>query len=70
MEKENGDIFKATLDIDFERDRSNGLGSTYGDRQTDRQTDTQTHTHTHFLLKLIFRMWEWYRIENPKKKLM
>ena len=40
-----------TLDIEFERDRSIGLGSTMGVgrrvatvRQTDRQ-DRQTHTH-------------------------
>ena len=41
------DIYKRTLDIEFERDRSIGLGSTIGDAQTDRQTDTHTHTHTH-----------------------
>ena len=38
------DIYKRTLDIEFERDRSIGLGSTIGDGQTDRQTQTQTHT--------------------------
>ena len=41
------DICKGTLDIEFERDRSVGLGSTVGDGHTDRQTDTHTHTHTH-----------------------
>ena len=39
-EKTTRDIYKRTLDIEFERDRSIGLGSTIGDRQTD--------THTHF----------------------
>ena len=34
------DIYKRTLDIEFERDRSIGSGSTIG--------DGQTHTHTHF----------------------
>ena len=41
------DIYKMTLYIEFERDRSIGLGSTIGDGQTDRQTHTHTHTHTH-----------------------
>ena len=53
------DIYKRTLDIEFERDRSIGLGSTIGDGQTDRQTDRQTGRHTHtqtFFLKHIFRM--------------
>ena len=40
------DIYKRALDIDFERDRSIGLGSTIDDGQTDRQTHTHTHTHT------------------------
>ena len=40
------DIYERTLDIEFERDRSIGLGSTVGDNQTDRQTDRHTHTHT------------------------
>ena len=34
------DIYKRTLDIEFERDRSICLGSTIGDGQTD------THIHT------------------------
>ena len=38
------DIYKRTLDIEFERDRSIGLGPTIGDGQT----DTHTHTHTYF----------------------
>ena len=46
------DIYKRTLDIEFERDRSIGLGSVMDDgqsvRQTDRHTHTHTHTHTHF----------------------
>ena len=44
------DIYKRAPDIEFERDRSIGLGSTIGDGQTDRQTrqtDRQTDTHTH-----------------------
>ena len=39
------DICKGTLDIEFERDRSTGLGSMIGDRQTDRHTHTHTHRH-------------------------
>ena len=49
------DIYKRTLDIEFDRDRSTGLGSTIGDGQTDRQTHTRTQT---FFLKHIFRLWE------------
>ena len=45
------DIYIRTLYIEFERDGSIDLGSTFGDGQTDRQTDRQidgqTHTHTH-----------------------
>ena len=36
-----------TLDIEFERNRSIGLGSRIGDVQTDRQAGRQAHTHTH-----------------------
>ena len=39
------DIYMRILYIEFERDRSIGLGSTFADGQTDRQTDTHTHTH-------------------------
>ena len=49
------DIYKRTLDIKFERDRSIGLGSTFGDSHTDRHTYTHTQT---FFLKHIFRLWE------------
>ena len=35
------DIYKRTLDIEFEQDQSIGLGSMIGDGQTGR------HTHTH-----------------------
>ena len=42
--KKAGDICKRTLDIEFERDRSIGLDSTIGDKQT----DTHTHTQRHF----------------------
>ena len=41
LEKKARYIYKRTLDIKFERNRSIGLGSTFGDGQTDRQT----HTH-------------------------
>ena len=46
--KDRRDIYKRILDIEFEQDRSIGLGSTIGDGQTDRQTDRHTHTHIHF----------------------
>ena len=42
-EKSGMEIFaRDSIDIEFERDRSIGLGSTIGDGQTDRQTDTHT----------------------------
>ena len=53
--KTTRDIYKRTLDIEFERDRSIGLGSTIGDGRTVRQTGTHIQT---FFLKHIFRMWE------------
>ena len=103
------DIYMRTLYIEFERDRSIGLGSTFGDGHTDKQTNrhgqtdrqarthrqtgthaqtrthrharthaqtrthahahAHTHTHTHTLfLKHIFRLWEWCRIKNHRKK--
>ena len=40
LKKTAGDIYNRTLHIEFERDRSIGLGSTIG--------DGQIHTHTHF----------------------
>ena len=63
IKKKAPDIYKSTLDIEFERDRSIGLGSMIGEGQTDRdrrtdgRTDRHTHTHT-FFLKHIFRLWE------------
>ena len=63
LKKKARDIYKRTLDIEFEWDRSIGLGSMMGDGQSDRQTDT----HRHFFLKHIFRLWEWCRIKNHKK---
>ena len=42
------DIYMRTLYIEFERDRSIGLGSTFGDGHTDR------HTHRHFFSKTHF----------------
>ena len=41
------DIYEKTLDIEFERDRSIGLGSTFGDEGTERHTYIHTYTHTH-----------------------
>ena len=35
------DIYMRTLYVEFERNRSIGLGSTFGDGHTDRQTDRQ-----------------------------
>ena len=46
LKKKARDIYKRTLDIEFERDRSIRLGSMIGDGQTDRHT--QTHTHFFF----------------------
>ena len=37
---------KKDLDIEFERDRSFGLGYMIDDGQTDRQTDRKTDIHT------------------------
>ena len=37
------DIYKRTLDIEFQRDRSIGLGSTIGDGQTDTDIFSKTH---------------------------
>ena len=52
LKKMAGDICERTSDIDFERDRSIGLGSTFGDGQTDtdrdQQTDKERHTQTFF----------------------
>ena len=45
--KAGRNICTRILDIEFERDRSIGLGSTFTDGHTDRQTDR--HTHTFFL---------------------
>ena len=64
------DIYMRTLYIEFERDWSIGLGSTFGrsHRQTDRHTHTHTHTHTQtFFLKHIFRLWEWCIMKNHQK---
>ena len=44
--KSGSDILRRTLDIEFERDRSIDLGSTFGDGQTD--------THTDIFLKQVF----------------
>ena len=44
------DIYKRTLDNKFERNRSIGLGSRIGDRQTE--------TDIHVFLKHIFRLCE------------
>ena len=44
--KKARDIYKRALDIEFERDRLIGLGSTIGDGQTD--THTRIFSKTHF----------------------
>ena len=44
--KKARDIYKRTLDIEYDKDWLIGLGSTISDGQIDRQT--HTHTHTHF----------------------
>ena len=62
--KEPRDIYKGTLDIEFVRDRSIGLGSMFGDGKT--KTHTHIHTHT-FFLKHIFWLWEWCRMKNHQK---
>ena len=41
LKKTARDIYRRTLEIEFERDRSIGLGSTIDTAQTDR------HTHRH-----------------------
>ena len=43
-----------TLYIEFERDRSIGLGSTFGDGHTDTHTHTHTHTYTHTFFQNTF----------------
>ena len=48
------DIYMRTLYIEFERDRSIGLGSTFGDGHTYRQTHTHTHIHTDIFSKTHF----------------
>ena len=48
-----GGFYKRTLDVEFQRDRSIGLGSMNGDGQTGIRTHTHTHSHT-FFLKHIF----------------
>ena len=63
IKKTTRDICKRNLHIEFERDRSIGLGSTIGEGQTDRHRHTHTHTHT-FFLKHIFRLLEWCRITH------
>ena len=43
--KKARDIYKRTSDIEFERDRSIGLGSMIGDGQTDTRADIFSKTH-------------------------
>ena len=48
------DIYMRTLYIEFERDRSIGLGSTFGDGHTDTHTHTHTHTQTLIFIYKIY----------------
>ena len=48
LKKTARDIYMRTLYIEFELDRSIGLGSTFGDGHTDR------YTHIHFFSKKTF----------------
>ena len=45
LNKTARDIYGRTPDIDFERDRSIGLGCTFGDGQTDTHTDIFSKPH-------------------------
>ena len=63
------DICERALDIEFERDRSIGLGSTLGDDHTDRQTDRQTHTHKHTFLDCGSDV-EWKIIKKSKSNFL
>ena len=48
LKKKAQDICNKTIDTEFERGRSIGLGSAFGDGHTDTQTHKHTHIHTHF----------------------
>ena len=52
INKEARDICEGTPDIDFERDRSIGLGSTVCSA-TDRHTHTHTHTNHRYSIDLL-----------------
>ena len=61
-------IYKRTQDIEFERDRSIGLGSIIGDGQTDTHTQRERERERERdFLKHIFRLWEWCRMKNHQK---
>ena len=80
------DIYMRTLYIKFERDRSIGLGSTFGDglthtrthARTHARTNAHTHAHTHtythiFFLKLFLDSGsdvEWKIIKKSKSKIL
>ena len=49
------DIYKKTLDIEFERDRSIGLGSTIGELRHRQERVQSTHIKSHAFCSKIFR---------------
>ena len=53
-----GDICKGTPDIEFERVRFTGLGSTFGDPHTDRQTHTDVFLKQFFYFRATLGMKE------------
>ena len=61
------DIFERTLDIEFERDQSIGLGSTIGDGQTEH-TDTFLFFENTFLDSASDV--EWKIIKKSKSKIL
>ena len=51
LKKKAGDIYRRTLDVEFERDRSIGLGSTIGDGKTNRHTNPHTDVESKIIKK-------------------
>ena len=58
------DICKRTLGIEFKRDRSIGLGATFGDSHTDTSAHARTHAETYIYLKRTFRLWENHQLSK------